>query len=158
MTPSINAALVLSCHATTLVEPFEGDKHVAYQDGNGIWTIGYGHTGAEVKAGLVWTEAQAIAALTHDLLRSENDIVRLVEVPLNQNQFDALTSFDYNVGPGHLAGSRALARLNCGDYPGAADALLLWDEIAGKPSPGLLKRREAERALFLKPMELQAAA
>jgi lysozyme len=150
MQPSLNAALVLTSHAATLVAQFEGDKHVAYRDGNGIWTIGYGHTGPEVHAGLVWTEAQAVAALTHDLLTADNDIESLVTVPLNQNEFDALVSFDYNLGEGHVRSSTTLRKLNAGDRQGAADAMLLWDKIAGADSPGLLARREAERTLFLK--------
>lgn len=152
MNPSINAADLLASHAYTLVEGFEGDVLKAYQDGNGIWTIGFGHTGPDVVPNLVITEDKAVTLLKQDMLRSVNNIAQMVTVPLNQNQFDALVSFDYNIGPGHLAQSTTLRKLNAGDYKGAADAMLLWDKIDGKASAGLLRRRTAERALFLTPV------
>lgn len=152
MQPSINAADLIASHAATLVASFEGDVLKAYQDGNRVWTIGYGHTGQDVHPGLVWTEDQAIAALRTNLLTSENDIERTVLVPVNQNEFDALTSFDYNIGVGHLRSSTTLRLLNEGNRQGASDAMLLWDKVDGKVSPGLLRRRTAERALFLTPI------
>jgi lysozyme len=156
MKPSINAALLLTSHADTLVESGEGLRLVPYKDGNGIWTNGYGHTGPDVVPGVAWTKEQAIAALVHDLLTADNDILRDVLVALNQNEFDALVSFDFNVGDGHLRASTVLRDLNAGNKRGAADAMLMWDEIAGRVSPGLLKRRQAERALFLTPCAVAA--
>ena len=72
--------------------------------------------------------------------------------PLNQNQFDALVSWTFNLGPGNLRSSTLLKRLNAGDYRGAADEFLKWNKADGKVLPGLTKRREAERALFLEPV------
>jgi lysozyme len=149
MTPSINAALLLASHADTLVEGFEGDILHAYPDGNGVWTNGFGNTHGVTKDTPPITQAQAIADLKRNLLSADNDILSLVTVSLNQNMYDALVSFDYNIGPGHLRQSTTLRKLNAGDYYGAADAMLMWDEVAGKVSPGLLRRREAEKALFL---------
>ena len=73
-------------------------------------------------------------------------------MPINQNQFDALVSFAYNVGIGAMAGSTAVRRLNQGDYTGAADALTMWTRCNGKVLPGLVRRRKEERALFLTPV------
>jgi lysozyme len=152
VTPSVNAADLLGAHAETLVEQFEGEILTPYRDTNGIWTNGYGNTHGVTAATPAITQAQAVSDLEHNLLTAENDILRLVTVPLNQNQFDGLTSFDYNIGSGHLQASSVLKKLNAGDYAGAADAMLEWDEAGGKPSAGLLRRRQAERALFLKPV------
>lgn len=150
--PSINAALLISSHADTLVAGFEGCVLIAYQDGNKVWTNGFGNTHGVTKDTPPITREQAIADLQRNLLGAENDILRDVLVPLNQNEFDALSSFDYNIGEGHLKGSTTLRRLNDEDRQGAADAMLAWDKVQGKPSRGLDKRRYAERALFLKPV------
>lgn len=152
MTPSINAALIMTSHADTMIEPYEGLKLQAYRDTNGVWTIGFGHTGADVHAGLVWTRDQAIAALVHDMLTADHDIINDVRVPLNQNEFDALVSLDYNIGGGHFAKSTILAKLNAGDRSGAADAFLMWVQPGSANTAGLTRRRTAERALFLTPV------
>lgn len=149
MNPSQNAADLLASHADTLVEGFEGDVLKAYPDGNGVWTNGFGNTHGVTKETPPITQEQAVADLKRNLLTADNDILRDVTVPLTQNQFDALVSFDYNIGEGHLKSSTTLRKLEAGDYKGAADAMLLWDKIAGKSSPGLDRRRQAERALFL---------
>jgi lysozyme len=152
MRVSINAADLLASHADTLVAGFEGLVLSAYKDQGGVWTIGYGHTGPEVVPGLVWIREQCIEALRHDLLTADNAIENDVNVTLNQNQFDALVSFDYNIGEGHLKSSTTLRKLNAGDYQGAADAMLMWEKVAGKDNPGLMHRRIAERKLFLQAM------
>ncbi|KQD16250.1 lysozyme [Acinetobacter baumannii] len=71
-------------------------------------------------------------------------------MPLTQNQFDALVSLAYNIGSGAFKGSTLLKLLNKGDYKGAADQFLVWNKAGGKVMKGLVRRREAERALFLK--------
>ncbi len=73
-----------------------------------------------------------------------------VTVPLNQNQFDALVSLTYNIGSGAFNNSTLLKKLNKGDYQGAADQFLVWNKAGGKVMKGLVRRREAEQALFLK--------
>ena len=113
----------------------------------GLWTIGWGSTGRDVTEGTVWTEAQAEASLRR-LIRSHEDVVnRLVKVPVNQSQFDALVSLSYNMGL-HKA-KTLIAKLNKGDYKGAADAFLLYDKAGGRSVRGLVRRRKAERKLFL---------
>lgn len=114
------------------------------------WTIGYGHTGADVYEGLTITLAQAETLLERDLRTSEGYVNSLVKVGLTQNQFDALVSFVYNVGGGAFKDSTLLRLLNAGDYTGAADQLLRWNKAQGKVMAGLIKRRQKERELFLR--------
>lgn len=134
----------------TLTESSEGDRLVAYQDPGGVWTIGYGHTGQDVHEGLVWTAEQCEQALIQDKARAREAIKRYVKVPLTQNEFDALEDFDFNVGEGNFRGSTLLKKLNAGDFSGAADELTTWDHVNGKVVLGLLRRRQAEKALFEK--------
>lgn len=142
--------MVTGLAGTNLIKEFEGCKLKAYKCPAGIWTIGYGHTGPDVKENLVITNYQAGALLVGDLQKFENAIKLLVRVPLSQNQFDALVSFVYNVGPKAFQDSTLLKKLNAGDYLGAAEEFLRWDKVNGKPLAGLTKRRKAERELFLK--------
>ena len=130
-----------------LIERFEGLRLQAYQDGNGVWTIGYGHTSGVV-AGQFETQAEAEADLCADLETAEAAVTRLVAVPLTQAQFDALVSFTYNEGQGRLKNSTLLKLLNAGSYALAAAAFGSWDIIAGQHSDGLAARRLAEVALF----------
>lgn len=137
-----------------LIKGFEGKRLVAYDDGVGVWTIGYGTikypNGVRVKKGDTCTEVQAETYLKSDLVKFENAINRLVKVPLNQNQFDALASFTYNLGETNLSESTLLRKLNAKDYKGAADQFLVWNKAGGRVLTGLVRRREAERSLFLK--------
>ena len=134
-----------------LIKLFEGLRLTAYQDMVGVWTIGYGHTGPDVKAGLTITQQQAEQLLINDLARFNNGVNALVTVKINQNQFDALISFSYNLGLGSLQQSTLLRLLNAGNFQAAADQFPRWDRAGGKEVAGLLARRNAERALFLTP-------
>ena len=138
----------------SLIKGFEGKRLNAYYDGVGVWTIGFGTikypNGVRVKKGDTCTEAQAESYLKNDLVKFENAINRLVKVPLNQNQFDALSSFTYNLGETNLSSSTLLKKLNAKDYAGTADQFLRWNKAGGKVMNGLTRRREAERILFLK--------
>lgn len=131
-----------------LLKAFEGLRLQAYQDSVGVWTIGYGTT-ANVRPGMVITEAQAEELMRRDLNRFERAVDDLVTVPLNSDQFSALVSFAYNVGEGALASSTLLRLLNQRNYQGAADQFLRWDKAGGRALAGLTRRRRAERALFL---------
>ena len=112
------------------------------------WTIGWGHTGAEVKPGLVWTQKQCDDTLTRDLAKFEKAVSDVVTVKLNQSQFDALVDFTYNLGKGNLQASTLLTKLNGGDYKGAAAEFPKWRKAGGQVLWGLVKRRAAEQALF----------
>ncbi len=140
-----------------LIKRFEGLELEAYQDIAGIWTIGYGHTGPDVQPGMKISERDAEELLRRDLKPREQAVDGAVKVPLNQNEFDALVSFVYNVGASAFRGSTALKRLNKGDRTGAADALTWWNKatVGGvlREVLGLTRRRAAEKALFLTPTE-----
>lgn len=137
-----------------LISSFEGIRLNAYDDGVGVWTIGIGTTtypnGVKVKKGDSCTLDQAKTYFAHDLKRFEASVNNLVKVPLSQNQFDALVSLTYNIGSGNFASSTLLKKLNAKDYQGAADQFPRWNKAKGKVMKGLVRRREAERALFLK--------
>ncbi|HFG6939324.1 lysozyme [Acinetobacter baumannii] len=137
-----------------LISGFEGTRLTAYDDGVGVWTIGTGTTiypnGVKVEQGDTCTPEQAKAYFKHDLAKFEKTVNESVTVPLNQNQFDALVSLSYNIGSGAFKNSTLLKLLNKGDYQGAADQFLAWNKAGGKVMKGLVRRREAERALFLK--------
>ena len=130
-----------------LTEQFESCRLVAYQDSNGIWTCGWGHTFG-VHAGTTCTQEQADAWLLEDVQSAVGSVNRLVTAPLTQNEFDAVVDFVFNCGNGNFAGSTMLRLLNAGDYSGAANEFDKWDHASGQVIAGLLRRREAEQAEF----------
>lgn len=147
----------ISDEGLRLIKSFEGylDKQpdgscLAYTCPAGVATIGWGCTEG-VKLGMRWTEAEAEAGLRREIAKFEAGVLRLATVEINQNEFDALVSFSYNVGLGALEKSSVLKRLNAGDRTGAAQAFRLWNKGGGKVLPGLVSRRAREAALFLKP-------
>jgi lysozyme len=142
----------VTARGLNLIKHFEGLFLKAYRCEGRVWTIGYGHTGLQHQDGTVYegrviTEAEALELLDYDLNQFEARVRALVKVPLSAAQFEALVSFDFNTGALHR--STVLKRLNAGDYQGAADALLMWKRAGGKIQPGLVRRRKAERHLFL---------
>ena len=140
----------ISQNGINLIKNFEGCRLTAYKCPAGVWTIGYGHTGQNVHAGLKITQEQAEKYLKDDLIVQCNNVTKLVKVPLTQNQFDALVSFEYNVGYGALAGSTLLKFLNNKKYNDAAAQFGRWVYAGGKKLVGLERRRAAEKELFLK--------
>lgn len=140
--------LKISQRGLALIKQFEGCKLKAYQDSAGVWTIGYGHTKG-VKKGDEIAQAQADEYLKQDAASAGDDVLRLVKVALNQNQFDALASFTFNLGAKNLISSTLLTRLNEGNYRAAADQFGRWVFAGGVLLQGLVKRRAAEKELFL---------
>jgi lysozyme len=141
----------ISRQGLDLVKHFEGVYLKAYKCPAGVWTIGYGHTGLKhqdgtVKQGRTITQAEADALLAHDMGKFEDRVNRLVTVPLSQNEFDALVSFDFNTGA--LAKSTLLRRLNAGAYDEVPDQLMRWTRASGKVLAGLVRRRKAEADLW----------
>lgn len=130
-----------------LTERFEGCRLKAYKDDGGVWTIGYGHTRG-VYPGMLCTLAQAEAWLLDDVAIAEAHVHRLVKVPLDQLEYDALVDFEFNTGA--LAGSTLLKLLNAGAYELAAAQFQRWDKCKGVELAGLLRRRLAERDAFQK--------
>lgn len=144
--PKVNAA------GLALIKSFEGCELSAYPDpgsGGDPWTIGYGHTGPEVHEGLTITQAQADAYLEADLEGFESCVNDAVDRDLTPNQFSALVSFAYNEGCGALSGSTLMKLVNEGNFAGAANEFGQWIYAGGKVLPGLVRRRAAERDLFL---------
>ena len=138
----------------SLIKIFEGLRLKAYKDPVGILTIGYGHTSAagapEVKLGMVITREEAEAMLRRDLVTYEKAVADAVKVTLTSNQNSACVSLCYNIGPGNFKKSSVLRFINQGRFDDAADAFLLWNRAGGKILSGLVKRRAAEAALFIK--------
>ncbi|MGJ7468797.1 lysozyme [Kosakonia cowanii] len=143
----------ISDKGISLIKQFEGLRLTAYQDSVGVWTIGYGWThpvdGKPIRPGMTIKEETAERLLRTGLVGYESDVSKLVKVKLTQGQFDALVSFAYNLGARALSTSTLLQKLNAGDYASAADEFPRWNKAGGKVLPGLTRRREAERALFL---------
>lgn len=130
-----------------LTQKFEGCVLHAYQDIVGVWTIGYGHTSG-VKAGDTCTQEQATSWLEEDIQEAVKAVEKYVTTALNQNQFDALVDFTFNLGAGALEHSTLLKFLNAGDYLAAAGQFRLWNHAGGKVNAGLTARRQAEQSLF----------
>lgn len=134
----------------SLIKNFEGCVLIAYVDAVGVWTVGYGHTGPNVHRGLKITQSQADEILEQDVNRFELGVLNNVKVSLNQNEFDALVSFTFNVGINAFKGSTLLRLLNDGaDRSIVAAEFLRWNKGDGKVLEGLTRRRQAEKALFL---------
>lgn len=124
----------------------EGRRKKAYRDTKGIWTIGVGHTGPDVYEGLVISDAEIDRLLAHDIKWAEA-AVNAVTQPLNQNMFDALVSFVFNIGATQFGTSTMKRLLNVGDYKGAWEQFDRWiipKEIIG--------RRMDEKAQFITPV------
>jgi lysozyme len=143
-----------------LIKHFEGLRPVAYRDIAGVWTIGFGHTGKGAQPGFKISIEEAEDLLRHDVKAAELVVEGATPgIKLTQGQFDALVSFVFNLGGPKFMDSTILARIRTGDFPGAANAFLLWTKativVDGKKTkvevPGLKKRRAAERELFLRP-------
>lgn len=140
-----------------LIKRFEGcakrrddGQFEAYPDpgtGGAPWTIGWGATGKGIGPGTVWTAQQCDARLEADLARYSAEVSRaLGEAPTSQQQFDALVSFHYNTG---AIGRATLTRLHqAGNYDGAAAEFGKWVNAGGRRLAGLVRRREAEAALY----------
>lgn len=147
----------ISRDGIALIKEFEGFPFGGrpYRDSVGVWTIGYGHTAGVGPHSRRLTEREAARLLERDLGQTYERAVEalLIADELNENQFAALVSFVYNVGPGALSVNTGIGRaLRSRQWQRAADELLRWDKAGGRALPGLTRRRRAERALFLRPV------
>lgn len=131
-----------------LVKSFEGFRANAYKCPAGVWTVGYGTT-ENVQPGDTVTEAEAEELLLNDLTDAAVAIDELVDVPITQRQFDALTSLIYNIGREAFRNSTLLRLLNGGRGIHEVGAQFLrWNKSNGQVLPGLSRRRAAEAVLF----------
>ncbi len=137
-----------SDNGINLIKKFEGLKTKAYKCPSGVWTIGYGHTSG-VKSSDTCTMEQAIEYLKRDLIKFEYDINKLVKVELNQNQFDSLVSFVFNIGSKKFEDSTMLKFINKKNFTLAAGQFDRFVYSKGVKLNGLEKRRKAEKELFL---------
>ena len=135
----------ISKQGIDLIKKFEGCRLEAYKCPAGVWTIGYGHT-VGVKQGNKISPSQAETYLRYDLKLFEIHVENNVELPLNQNQFDALVSFTYNCG---LKNLKTLIKNR--NLKQIGNALALYNKAGGKVLQGLVNRRKAEQELFFKP-------
>ena len=132
-----------------LIKEFEGCQLEAYLCPAGVPTIGYGHT-RSVELGQVISKAEADALLREDLVSAEDAVDWLVTVSINDNRFSALVSFVFNVGTSAFEESTLLSLLNANaEMDIVANQLLRWNKAGDRELPGLTRRRQAERALFL---------
>jgi len=148
--------LSVSRSAVELIKAFEGFRAHSARLDDGRWTIGYGHT-LTAREGAEVTEPDAEALLLYDLINASHAVNEYVFTPLTQNQFDALVSFVFNIGVRAFRGSPTLRRLNEGRPLDAAMAMELWRkaDVEGERIvvDALVRRRAAEKALFLRPTD-----
>ena len=137
-----------TAHGLALIQHYEGCRLKAYKCPAGVWTVGYGCTGPDVKEGMTITHDEAMARLRRDVEKFEQAVSKLVTVPLTAGQFDALVSFAYNLGAGALQRSTLLKLVNASRFDAAAGEFAKWNKAGGKVLDGLVRRRAAEAHLF----------
>jgi lysozyme len=132
-----------------LIKSFEGLRLTSYLCAANVITIGYGSTGKHVKKGMVITEDYANRLLLEDVSRFEKAVNKMVTSKINQNMFDALVSFAFNLGEGALQKSTLLKKVNANPEDKAiALEFAKWNKAGGKVLNGLVRRREAESKLY----------
>ena len=141
------AKVEISAKGLDLIKKFEGLELESYLCPADVWTIGYGSTKG-VKEGMSITEEEAEALLKKEAQEYCDYVKEYVSVTLTQNQFDALVSWTYNLGPRNLKNSTLLEVLNKEEYDKVPEQILRWTKAAGKELNGLVRRRQAEADLF----------
>ena len=137
----------ISKEGIALIKKFEGCELEAYKCAAGVWTIGYGHT-KDVKEGDSITKEDAESMLVEELQEYSNDVDISVKVDLKQNEFDALVSWTYNLGPTNLNSSTMLRVLNEGKHDDVPTQIKRWNKAGGEVLKGLVRRRNAEALMF----------
>jgi len=130
-----------------LIKKFEGCRLEAYRCSANVLTIGYGHTGGVLETDVI-TQDVADKLLKEDIAKFEKYVNVNVAVELNQNQFDALVAWTFNLGVGNLRSSTMLKKLNESDYGSVPFEMRRWNKAGGKTLDGLIRRRKAESLLF----------
>jgi len=137
----------ISNEGLSLIKKFEGCELNAYKCAAGVPTIGYGSTHG-IEMGMSISKARAEELLLEDIAKFEEHVKNNVKVPLNQNQFDSMVSWTFNLGGGNLKSSTLLKVLNGSDYTDVPNQIKRWNKANGKVLEGLIRRREAEALLF----------
>ena len=143
----MNNNLKTSQEGISLIKSFEGCELTAYRCSADVPTIGYGHT-AGVSDGDTCTQEEAETMLAEDLVEFEDYVKNYVESELQQNEFDALVAWTYNLGPANLKESTMLKELNSGNFEEVPRQMKRWNRAGGEVLDGLIRRREAESRLF----------
>lgn len=131
-----------------LIRRFEGCRLMPYVCPAGVWTCGWGSTGADVFPGRPWTQDYADRRMEMDALRFAKQTMLLCPKLATGPEISAIADFAYNVGAGALKASTLRRRLNEGDMPAAKAELAKWVRGGGRVLPGLVIRRAAEAALL----------
>ena len=139
----------ISQEGLSLIKKFEGCKLQSYKCAAGVWTIGYGSTNG-IEEGMKISQERADMLLLEDVEIFEEAVNELVKVPLEQNQYDALVTWTFNLGPTNLKNSTLLKVLNSThkDWNDVPAQIKRWNKAGGKVLQGLVRRREAEALLF----------
>jgi lysozyme len=133
-----------------LIKRFEGLRLDSYRCSAGVATVGFGHTGPDVRMGMTITPGEAERLLAKDLARFETGVTAMLTgVPTTEDEFAAFVALSFNIGLHAFARSTVLRRHKQGNKVGAANAFLMWNKAGGRILPGLVRRREAERELYL---------
>ena len=143
----MNTDLKPSQEGISLIKSFEGCELTAYRCSANVPTIGFGHT-AGVSDGDTCTQEEAETMLAEDLEEFEDYVKNYVESELQQNEFDALVAWTYNLGPANLKESTMLKELNSGNFEEVPRQMKRWNRAGGEVLDGLIRRREAESRLF----------
>ena len=143
----MNNDLKTSQEGISLIKSFEGCELTAYRCSANVPTIGFGHT-AGVSDGDTCTQEEAETMLAEDLVEFEDYVKNYVEFELQQNEFDALVAWTYNLGPKNLSESTLLKELNAGNLEEVPRQMKRWNRAGGEVLDGLIRRREAESRLF----------
>jgi len=143
----MNNDLKTSQEGISLIKSFEGCELTAYRCSANVPTIGFGHT-AGVSDGDTCTQEEAETMLAEDLVEFEDYVKKYVETNLQQNEFDALVAWTYNLGPNNLSESTLLKELNAGNLEEVPRQMKRWNRAGGEVLDGLIRRREAESRLF----------
>jgi len=134
-----------------LIRDSEGCKLTAYQCPAGVWTVGYGYTGADIKKGVCWTQEKADECLLVTAMSVLDRAVKYSPIlaTANMEKQAAIADFIYNLGIGNYATSTLKKKVDAGDWVSAASEIKRWDKAAGKVLKGLTVRRAKEAALLL---------
>jgi len=143
----------ISQHGVDFIKSFEGLRLTAYKavSSEKYWTIGYGHYGSDVRQGQTITKAEAEQMLKDDLVEYVTAVDRVVTRDVNQNQFDALVSFTYNVGISAFTNSTLLKRVNAYQDDDVRYQFSRWNKSGGVVYAGLTRRRGEEADLYFTP-------
>lgn len=141
-------AMKTSERGRDLIKQFEGKRSTVYLDSAGLPTVGYGHMDQTMEVGQHYSDEAIEELFNRDISKVESNLTDEIKAPINQNQFDALSSLTFNIGIYNFNNSTLLKLLNQQQYYAVPAQILRWNHIKGRVVAGLTDRREAEARLF----------